>query len=194
MRKLVSVLMAIMFFMVGCAAMNPHNLKSPYARANFVNNTYISIWNDYNKIASLENLKPEVKPVLEAKRILIVNLKLPISLLNGFAESGTMSDAMYNELLNRLLDLETGWYTNQSVRSDELIRKAIEEGGIVSETSTQVNPVFIGVLIELLKTGLHAWNAILKQAGYDEAQMQVAWGESRARFNALNISDLVVVK
>ena len=200
----------------GCATLdsvNPQSLKSNHARARFVNVTYNLAYQDYQRFAALENLKPEARELLKVKRTVLINMHLPIAVLNGHAEAGTITDAMFNALLDKLMELEMGWYVateqgespsatvdkvrtfqlNPEVKNDHLRRAAIEAGlaqGDIKTTKT-VSPVVIGALLELLRVGIHAVRAMLTQRNLDEAQMAVAWQESWDTFKTLNPNTLV---
>ena len=212
--KLVTILTLCIFtIVVGCAGletMDPSNIKGAHARARFVNVTYQLAFMDYQRFAGLKNLTPEAVELLKSKRIALALIHLPIAVLNGHAETGTITDAAFNALLDKLLELETGWYVatakdqtddqvmskantfamNPTVTDDHLMRALIESGLIEGNTK---NPMITGVLIELLRMGIHAVRAMLSQRGLDEAQMLEAWQASWDTFKTLNPNNLIVL-
>ena len=196
--KLVTIFTLIAFLFVGCALMSgldPQSLKTPHARSLFVNKTYTMAWEDYQRYAVLENLRPEAVTLLKAKRMILANLHLPIAVLNGHAEVGNITDAMFNELLGKLAGLEEGWYTTSSQAQANVDRTVVVESSIVSsETSAQMDPIFMGILLELLKSGIHAWRAIQQQRHFDAEQLATAWQESFDKFKTLDITQLVTIQ
>jgi hypothetical protein len=194
-KKLLIVSLAVMFF--GCSilsGMDPQSLKTPHARANFINVTYTLAFADYQRFASMPNLNPQAKVLLNAKRAILARLYIPVSLFNGHAETGTITDAMFNELLNKLMDLEQNWYTQSMAVTDGDVRKMAVEAGLIGETSAQMDPIFIGVLLELLRNGIHAYRAIQQQKHLDAIQMEAAWRDSLAKFQALDVNGLIVIQ
>ena len=203
-KKVTALLVTFMFF-AGCAGMgqlNPANLKGNHSRARFVNVTYNMAFLDYQKYAALPNLKPEAIELLKTKRKVLVNLHLPISLLNNHAESGIITDAMFQALLDKLLELEMGWYTDPQKMTtlnldpkikDGHLKRAAVEAGLVGETTAQIDPMFMGVLLELLRAGIHAVRALLSQRNLDEAAMAEAWKASWAQFKTLDPNALVAL-
>jgi len=204
-KKMTVLLVTLMFFMscAGMGQLNPANLKGNHARARFANIIYNLAFIDYQKYAVLPNLKPEAVELLKAKRKVLANLYLPISLLNGHAEAGVITDAMFQALLDRLLDLEMGWYTDPQKMTtlaldpkikDEHLKRAAMDAGLFGETSAQIDPIFMGVLLELLKAGIHAVRALLSQRNLDDAAMEEAWKASWAQFQTLDPNTLVVLE
>ena len=202
MKKALIYILLVTFLFQGCVTLlelDPQNLKTPYARARFVNVTYTMAYADYQRFAVLPNLKPEAVALLKTKRTILVNLNVPIEILNGYAETGTLTDAMFNELLRKLTELETGWYTEQSMRtaSADVLRRIINEASLRGGTDEQAimgDPMFIGILIELIRTGIHAYRAIMSQRNLDAAQMEQAWRISYDDFRALNVLELATIK
>jgi hypothetical protein len=201
--KIVSIFVLIIFTIVACvglSGLDPQNLRMPHARARFINVTYTMAFADYQRFAVLENLKPEAITLLKAKRTIMVNLNLPIAIFNGHAETGTITDALFNELLHKLTEMETGWYTEQSMgaATDTALRLLIYKAGLKEETITEQtimgDPIFMGILIELIRTGIHAYRALMSQRDLDAAQMEQAWRTSYDDFKALNVLDLVTIK
>jgi hypothetical protein len=192
MKKITSILMVALFFIASCASMNPANLETPHARARFVNVTYVAAYNDHVRITQMENLTPEAMELMNTKREILMVLQAPISILNGYVATGNVPDALYEELLQMLLELETGWYTQAQIQKDaldEALMKLIRDAGIMDEVvarnaEAQMDPIFLGVLIELLRTGVHALRAMLSQRNLDAVQMKTAWEESLAQFRA----------
>jgi hypothetical protein len=101
---------------------------------------------------------------------------------------------MFNELLNKLMDLEQNWYTQSVAVGGEDVRKMAVEAGLIGETSAQMDPIFIGVLLELLRNGIHAYRAIQQQKHLDAIQMEAAWRDSLAKFQALDVNGLIVIQ
>ena len=206
MFKKVTALLVTLAFFVSCAGliqMNPANLKGNHARARFINVTYIGAFLDYQKYAALPNLTPEAKNLLKTKRHVLANLHLPISILNGHAETGIITDAMFDAMLDKLLELEMGWYTDPQKMTtfaldpkvqDGHLRRAAVEAGLMGDISAQVDPIFVGVLLELLKAGIHAIRALLSQRNLDEAQMEEAWRASWTQFQQLDPTQLVTIQ
>ena len=207
-KKYVIYLVVLCFFVnfVACAGLsglNPANLKGNHSRARFINVTYTMAFQDYQTYAKLENLKPEAVQLLKTKRKILANLHLPISLLNNHAESGIITDAMFHELLNKLLDLEMGWYTDASQMTtfalnpeikDSHLKRAAVDAGLLCGTCPQVDPIFVGVLLELLKASIHAIKALLSQRNLDDEAMKAAWETSWAQFKILDPNALVVLE
>ena len=112
--------------------------------------------------------------------MVLVNLYLPISILNEHAAVGTITDAMFNTLLDKLMELETGWWTDTSQAqifalnakvTDAQIKRAAIQVSLIGETSAQVDPIFMGILLELIRNGIHAIRAMLTQKDLDETQI-----------------------
>jgi len=205
MKKIVALILSFVFFMscAGMSQLNPANLKGNHARARFVNVTYSMAFLDYQKYAALPNLTPEAIQLLKTKRHVIANLHLPISILNGHAETGLITDAMFQALLDKLLELEMGWYTDpqkmttmklDSKIKDSHLKRAAVEAGLVAETTAQIDPMFMGVLLELLRAGIHAVRALISQRNLDEAQMKAAWEASWTQFKTLDPNTLIVLE
>jgi hypothetical protein len=214
-KKVLVLLVLTCFFVniLGCAAlqsMDPTNIKGNHARAGFVNKVFIGAFNDHVRYSNLSPLRSEAIDLLNAKREVLIGLKIPVSLFNGYVVEGKITDAAYHELLNLLLDLEMGWYTEpgQAIQSPTLalkfnikvtpeseaaIRKALEEAGLLEPaikaaySATFIDPI---IIIELIRIGIHALNAVVSQRGYDEVQMKAAWELSFATFNKLDPSTL----
>lgn len=213
--------------MVGCAGMgiNPANLKGNHARGNFVNRTFMAAWADYQRYAMLENLTPDAKTLLKQKRVILAEfvnpLYGPVIMFNRTIETGVLlDDAAWNAMLDKLVELETGWYINgemydgkaapqtqnldpklvfkneQATDADlnKLIQIESVKAGIRKDTGTEAQALWEGLLIELIRTGIHALRAMLSQRGMDEAQLETAWVESWGVVKALNINDLAVIQ
>jgi len=226
MKKFVVFLMIVVFFIqfVGCAGMNinPADLKTPHARGRFVNAIYIAAYNDHVRYANLENLRPEAKELLNAKRNILIELADPlygpIPIFNTYIETGEIiTDSMFNGLLDRLLLLQMGWYTDPKAYSadgptpqvfrlvpakdnteDQLktaLKNASAQASIISDKPTaQIDPIVIGTLIELLRIGIHAIQTMLQQRNLDETQMAEAYQESLAQFKLLDPTTLKVLE
>jgi len=222
MKKAVSLIIAIAL-LASCAGMgvSPADLKTPHARGRFVLNIYNAAFADHQRFAELENLKPEAKNLLNDKRKILLELGDPlygpVTIFINNIETGTpLTDAMFNAILDKLIMLETGWYTStdqaqvfelkpQNVfkkpedQTDEnlqkiLARTVVEAQLVPSGPQAQISEVLIGSLIELARLGIHALRAMLTQRGLDEAQMTVKYNEELARFKSLNLGALKELK
>ena len=220
MKKLIAILVTIAF-LTACAGMaiNPASLKTPHARGAFANNTYAAAYADHSRYASLDKLKPEAKELLNAKRKILIELKSPIgplTIFNEYISTGNLiSDSMFTALLDRLLLLETGWYTDESQAQvfqltpqsvfkdpnateeslDAVLRKTAEEASLISAgPSAQISEMLVGLLLELVKTGIHAIRAMIELRGLDEAQLAAKYQESLARVNSLDPNALKILE
>jgi hypothetical protein len=80
---------------------------------------------------------------------------------------------------------------------NDVLRRAIIEAGLAegdSTTTATASPVITGILIELLRVGIHALRAMLTQRGLDAAQMAEAWQKSWDTFRTLDPTTLVVLE
>ena len=220
MKKFVTLLICLSFF-VSCAGMNinPADLKGNHARANFVNQTYLMALSDYSYYASLPNLTEDAKQLLRAKRLILVNLidqfYGPVTLFNRAVEgSELITDAAWNEMLNKLLELETGWYTSNTVESlekmyaggaepqmlaldkeknpDEAIMRVAQQASLVKD-GEKSQLLWEGILLELIRTGIHAIRAMLAQRGMDEAALATAWQTSWGKIQAIDTAAIVTI-
>jgi len=221
MKKLIVSIMAIVF-LVSCAGwgLNPANLKDDHARGNFVNKTFLMALADYSYYAKLPNLTDEAKVLLRAKREILVQMLDPfygpVVLFNRAVVGGELiTEEGWMAMLDKLLTLETGWYTGSSKAEtiqmytgeaapqtfnldkvknpDSLIVQAGQQASIIkSEYRTQA--IWEGLLFELIRTGIHAIRALLAQKGMDEAQLAAAWAESWAQIQAITPESIVVVQ
>jgi hypothetical protein len=206
MKKVVALLIASCFLFSSCAglAIDPRSLETPKARGKFINTTYQLAFQDHQRYSALPNLRPEAKVLLNSKRTMLIQMKPFISTYNGYIETGTVpTDAMFDELLGYLAGLESGWYTDtnqasssalNSDVSDVHIRRALNEARILEKgTKSQMDPIFMGLLLELMRTGIHAL-AMLAQRNLTEEQMAVAWQTSWDNFKTLDPHALPVLQ
>ena len=209
MKKYLSLFLVVAFLISGCAGLDPRNLKSNHAKANWINNTYIQAFQDHGRYSGLQNLTPEAKTLLNSKRLILIEiadpLYGPVPVFNNYIVTGQIiTDAMFNGILDKLLLLETGWYTdtsqmqafalNPKFTDDQIKAELIKANILDSAISTQTDPMFMGVLLELIRTGIHAIRAMLAQRGLDEAQMIEAWKGSWASFKSLDPESLVILE
>lgn len=221
MFKKLTVLFIIFVFLAGCVGsqLNPANLKTPHARGRFVNVTYSMAFADYVRYSQLPDLKPSAIKLLNAKRKILIELADPIygplTVFNQHIQDGVLiTDGMFNALLDRLLLLETGWYTEsgqarvdkptvftltpQSVNKqnptqkdlEDVLKRFASEAGLTADLTPQMSEIMLGTLIELLRTGIHALRAMLQQRGWDEEQMAAGYAESYSNFKALDMTAL----
>lgn len=198
-------LLTLFFFsitFIGCAGLNPYEIESDHGKAAFANKIYTSAFHDYNRIAKLEGLKPEVLTMLKAKRLILVELKDPmygpVTLINQKVELGEyITDSFYVGLLDKLLELEAGWYTYQTknITDNELMAMAIESdlAPVYDKDSAVKSTAIWPVLLELLKIGIHAFRAMMSQRGLNEEEMEQEWIKSKEIYDSLNVNDLVVL-
>ena len=202
MKRIVSLAIVVLFFInfIGCAGLQPADLTTPKARGTFVNNTYHAIWNDYQTYAQYANLSEDAKDLLRAKRTIIANMHIGVSVFNGHVQTGTITDAAFQAILDKLLEIQLNWYMIKSSAwylsedvSDAKLRKLIWEAGLVSGTSAQTDPLFMGVLLELLRTGVQALRQLMAQRGLDEVEMAAAYNESWIKVQSLKVADLIII-
>jgi hypothetical protein len=199
MKKVVALLIASCFLFSSCAGLliNPEALEAPKARAKFINTTYDLAFKDHQRFAALPNLRTEAKTLLNTKRTMLIHMNPFIATYNGYVETGVApTDVMFDELLGYLANLESGWYTDTSQAksftidpeiTDAQLRRALTEAQILEKsTSAQMDPMFMGMLIELMRTGIHALRAMLAQRGLTEEQMSAAWQTSYDNFRTLD--------
>ena len=228
-KKLVIFLVLSCFFVnfIGCAGMNlnPAELKSDYAKGNFANTLYGDAYADYQKYAALPNLTDQAKELLRIKREIIYNLGEPsygaIAVLNNMVQTGEpITDEAWNALLGKLLNLETGWYTNdtqyasanpqvfsldpkaalskvpEEQRTNENLNKILYRTSIEAslvDGGAKKQALWEGLLLELIRAGIHAVRALLAQRGMDEAQLQEAYNNSYAQFQQLDVNQLIKI-
>ena len=214
----VSVLVTFMLLAcLGMQEMDPTNLKGTHAKARFINVTYTLAWQDYQRFASLENLKPEAVELLKTKRVVLLALHKPVFDMNGGEEDvgiQALSAVAFNLFLDKLMGLEMGWYvateqdqtpteimaaarTINVTAKNDVLRRAIIEAGLAegdTQTTATLSPAVTGLLIELLRVGIHAVRAMLTQRGLDEAQMTAAWQASWDAVKTLDPNSLVVLQ
>ena len=220
MKKFVTLLICLSFF-VSCAGLNinPADLKGAHAQANFVNQTYLMALSDYSYYARLPNLTEEAKQLLRTKRIVLVSMidqfYGSVVIFNRAVEGGALiTEAGWNEMLNKLLELETGWYTSNTVESlegmyigsaepkmlaldkeknpDEAIMKLAQQASLVKE-GERSQLLWEGILLELIRTGIHSIRALLAQRGMDEAALADAWQTSWGKIQAIDTAAIVTI-
>ena len=229
MFKKLTVLIVTLAFFTGCAGMsqlNPANLEGNHARGNFVNNLYLNAYADYQRYAALPNLTDEAKQLLKVKREIIYNMGEPtygaVVLLNSQIQTGIpITDAAWNAMLDKLLNLETGWYTEgsqytvpnpqvfkldpqtvlakspQEQRTEENLNRILHRTTIEAQLAKDtpgVQAIWEGILLELIRAGVHAVRALIAQRGLDPVQMEAAYNDSYAKFKALDVNQLIVIK
>jgi len=221
-RKLVILLILSSFF-VSCAGVgiSPADLKSPHARGRYVNRIYQMAYADHIRYANLENLKPEAKKLLNTKREILIQLTEPIYgpiiVLNNHIQTGSaITDEMFSALLDRLLLLETGWYTDDSQAQafkltpqsvfekpeqqteenlDKILTRTAQQAHLLADgPQAQLSGVLVGALLELAKVGIHALRAMIEQRNWDEAQLSEAYQESWTAVQKLDANTLKVLE
>jgi hypothetical protein len=186
------------FFSCAGTSINPANLKTPAARTRFVVATYNAAYADHVRFSNLPNLKPEAKKLLNTKRRILIELADPsigpiTMVVDNYENGAPFTDALFNALLDKLLLMETGWYTSDSQAQvfeltpqsvfkdpkaqteenlDKILKRSAQEAGLISDKPTaQISEILIGTLIELLRAGIHAVRVMLQQRGMDEEQL-----------------------
>jgi hypothetical protein len=198
-KKVVFFLALSCFFVTmiaGCALFqnaDPRNLKTPYARARYVTATYNAGFEHYQKIAGLPNLTEEAKTFLKGKRKVLVYMNPAVAVFNGHAEDGTITDTMFDEILNTLWDFESGWYTTQSI-TDKEADQLIYDSGLSAETAIQFSPIWGPIIGELIHQGLNTLRVLLSQRGLTEEQMKIAWQQEFDKFKTLDVNQLIIAQ
>lgn len=169
-------------------------------------------------------LTADAKDLLRAKRTILAEmvnpLYGPIIRFNSLVAGGELiDDAVWNAMLEKLLMLDQGWYTKaemytgeetaqvfeltpQSVfknpeqqtkeNLDKVLNATAVEANLKQEIESQA--IWEGILLELIRTGIHALRAMLAQKGLDEAALAVKWQESWAKIQTLDPVALIVIE
>ena len=233
MKKLF-VLFICVVFLFSCAGMselNPVNIKGNHARGNWVNRTFLAAWVDYQFYAGKPNLTEAAKELLKTKRIILKNfidpVYGPINIFNSAINEGVVvTDQMWTAMLDKLLELESGWYTtgemytgevnpiaysldpkrvlekapedqrtdenlNKILKSESINASVIKDGMTVTGAKEQIAT---GIIIELLRTGIHCLRVLLQQRGKTEEELTVLYRESWERIQQLDANTLVEIK
>ena len=213
MKKIVATLLTICFF-VSCAGMgvSPTDLQTPHARGRFVLMTYVRAFQDHQRFAALPNLTDDAKKLLNAKRDILIAMNQPaigpIPVFVNYIETGqVITDLVFDAILDQLLLLETGWYTdskmdktfmlrpsakNTEKELDDAITKAAVEASLVK--ADKFDPIVVGSLIELIRLGIHALRTLLEQRNLDELQMAEAYNVALEQYRSLDMNALVVLE
>ena len=212
MKSIIATILAVAF-LTSCATMglDPADIEGNHARARFITYTYNAAYTDYQMQAALPNLRPEAIEVLKAKRALLFHMSDPIygpvAIFNNWTATGqVITDTMFEGVLLKLLELETGFYTDAAKMQtftlkgqggaevqDAHLKRAIAEAGLAGPEGAK-NPAFIISMIELLRVGIHAIRAILSQRNLDEAQMIESWQAEYDIFKTLDRNALIVLE
>jgi hypothetical protein len=148
----------------------------------------------------------------------------PIILFNrSIAGEELITDAAWDAMLDKLVALETGWYVNGDAytgkstamvqkldpkvilekfkpeqQTDAVLNQIIQaeatRAKIRKDTGTEAQALWEGLLIELIRTGIHALRAMLAQRNMTDEQLGTAWTESWTAIQALNAESLVVIQ
>jgi len=218
MKKVISLLIVISF-LVSCAGMgiNPADLKTPAARTRFVVATYNAAYADHVRFSNLPNLKPEAVQLLNTKRRILIELADPalgpITLVVNNYEGGIpFTDSMFNAVLDKLLLMETGWYTDESqaqvfkltpqnvfkdpasqteANLDAALTGLSQKAGLLSsEPTAQLSEIMVGSLIELLRAGIHAARILWQQKQMDETAIAADCVKVIAQYKTLDATAL----
>ena len=198
MKKLVCVILSVLFFMniVGCATMQYP--ETPMGKATFFAGSFHRLVNDY-EIEAAWATQESHKQILDKRRTALVTAYIPTRIMVDAVLTGQpLTVAMIDAANVGLMEIKKYLYTLQVIApsKDMVITKMIEAGMIpayASQGESQSIGAGLLVLVELIQAMLPLWMQLQEQAMMSDEELSIRFGIESSWLIGFDPNSLTVV-
>jgi hypothetical protein len=177
MKKLVCIILSVLFFMniVGCATMQYP--QTPTGKATFFAGSFHRLVNEY-EIEAAWATQESHKQILSSRRTALVTAYIPIRIMTDAVLTGQpISTAMVDAANIGLMEVKKYLYTQQAIApTKNTVRVKMVEANILASYDSQSISSGLLVLIELIQAMLPLWMQLQEQSGMTDEELAVRFG------------------